>query len=250
MGDAASCVCAGERDAVASMSASDTAHGEHVSSPRRPGFKGGTPRQAPMSARSFLSQGSPKSLRAKANLRTICEEEHADPASIQQALESACASGIAAFELAEATEAAQRPARRREAREALSGAMSSREEDDLRKALTMADEAALDHREVEGAIKLIEQLERSSADGGAASQRARAVARLEQAVKSRGRKELEEAIAGAESAGLGAKNQRAVLAEARVLLKMVKARHEVAQERRALEERRYQGEVVGAFGGR
>lgn len=190
---------------------------------------GSTPRPTPRTPRpgETLAQRV-----ARLNLGKVCADDDADEDAIHRALADGKAAGLAAFELAEATELATRTSRRRMAREALAAAMASREEEALRHALFLADEAALDGREVEGALALIEELEGHAEGGVAATGRAKAVVRLELAIKSRGQQELEEAIEEAESTCLGMKSQRALLAEARVTLKMVNARRQAAQDRR------------------
>mmetsp|Transcript_44407 Transcript_44407/g.117544 ORF Transcript_44407/g.117544 Transcript_44407/m.117544 type:complete len:221 (+) Transcript_44407:93-755(+) len=122
---------------------------------------------------------------------------------------------------------------RKQARQMLADAMKNREEEALRRAVALADEALLDTREVESALAMIGELEAlGSADGIATRRRAQAVERLEKAIRSLSHKELESAIAEAEAAGLGTKQQRALLAEARLTLRMVHDRRSVTQARR------------------
>jgi hypothetical protein len=170
---------------------------------------------------------------ARAELGKICDNIDATAQDIEQAIENCKAAGYSAYELAEANEAATRAARRRRARDALASAMRSREEEALRRAIELADEAALDHQEVQGAISLIEELEGVGANGCSdAVTRAKAVDCLTAAIKNRGTQELQDAITLAQKCGLGAKHQRALLAEARLTLKVVLARKQAAQERR------------------
>mmetsp|Transcript_29265 Transcript_29265/g.97221 ORF Transcript_29265/g.97221 Transcript_29265/m.97221 type:complete len:246 (-) Transcript_29265:209-946(-) len=239
MGDTASCVCNSDRtpqykdDAAAGM---DSVMADTRSNSPRGKLNRHRADLAPRPTPRTPRPGETLAQRvARLNLGKVCADDDADDVAIQRALADGKAAGLAAFELAEATELATRTARRRKAREALAAAMSSREEEALRRALFLADEAALDGREVEGALALIEELEGHAVGGVAATHRAKAVLRLELAIKSRGQQELEEAIEEAESTGLGVKSQRALLAEARVTLKMVNARRQAAQDRRRRE---------------
>jgi len=122
---------------------------------------------------------------------------------------------------------------RKQARQMLADAMMNRDEEALRKAVALADEGLLDTREVERALAMIGELEASGCtECKAVRRRAQAVERLEKAIRSISHKELESAIAEAEAAGLGTKQQRALLAEARLTLRMVHDRRSVTQARR------------------
>lgn len=153
-----------------------------------------------------------------------------------EALSNANLAGLDVAEFAKAEEAAVRAAMRKKARASLAQAMSTREEVSLRLALNMADEAALDTQETWAAVELIEKLEANVGPEGAGQvRRSRAVEHLHRALDTRTRSELQEAIREAEEVGLGSKNDRALLAQARVTLRMVSARQLAAKERRSCE---------------
>lgn len=246
MGDAASCAChdrdkiEGQKDPVPKgvehMLSEGGANGSSASTNGK-GFTGVTPRwQTPRpGTKTSLRTGETARQRLARSSLEQAKENPLTPRSLRLLLEEGQKAGLEAFELAEASEAVTRAERRKQAREALASAMASREDEALRTALRLADEANLDQREVEDAMALIEELEGGNGGSSEASQRAKAVVRLEAALKSRGRRDLEEAIAFAEAAGLGAKNQRALLAEVRVTLKIVNARRKAAEDRRARE---------------
>jgi len=238
MGDAGSCLAsdrergAKEKNDVIAQMAAESEHAVVMSS------AGISPRATPR-----LGPGSPTATSTKGDddlnqiptprMFGLTQREEDE---VDRALSAGCAARLAADELAEAREAAARAERRSKAREALAEAMASREEEALRTAVSMADSAALDAREMEGALAIIEELEACTEDDGASRLRAQAVAGLERAIRSRGHKELEAAIAEAEGIGLGVKSQRALLAEARVTLRMVDARRSAAKARRGREE--------------
>lgn len=212
---------------------------EAESEGQKSGLSGISPRQTARAA------PSPRRRAALAALAVACAGDDAD--AIERALQRGQSAGLHLSEMAGAREAAARAARRRQARRALAEAMRSREEGALRAAVSLADAVALDGGELERALECIQELEGAhiGREGSADLRRAAAVGRLERAIRSRGQQELEGAIAEAEQVGLGAKAQRALLAEARVTLHMVLARRRVAQERRA-RERAEQAAAAGS----
>lgn len=152
------------------------------------------------------------------------------------AVSDANLSRFEAVEIAEAGQAAARAALRKNARLALAAAMSTREEKSLREAVALADEASLDAQEFRSAVHLIEDMEANGeATGTAEVRRSRAIERLHHALEIRTKSELESAISEAEVAGLGSRNDRAILAQARLTLRMVSARQQAAKERRLSE---------------
>jgi len=139
-------------------------------------------------------------------------------------------------ELKEAREEGLRAAARQRAREALRRAVEKKDEQMLRRAVILADEAFLDAREMEDALAIMEEIEaKATGDEVSPNSRSRAtvVACLKAAVKSRDYDQLTEAIKGAERAGLAVRSQRALLAEARMTLKVVLARRQAYAKHRA-----------------
>mmetsp|Transcript_88561 Transcript_88561/g.247703 ORF Transcript_88561/g.247703 Transcript_88561/m.247703 type:complete len:258 (-) Transcript_88561:25-798(-) len=237
MGDTASCVCgdgreSGDRDAALPMRPAIMTKRAHSPS----AYMKHSPVKSPVGAKR-----PPPTLEQKAALASLADavlRENVDMEEVERAMALGRAAGLSEAELDEAREAGLRATSRRRARDALARAMKTREEEELRHAVGLADEALLDQRELEGALALIEELETAGGrqvDSDASKRRALAVARLEAAIKNRGYQQLMEAIQVAERAGLAVKSQRAVLAQARVTLKIVVARRQAAQDRRAQE---------------
>uniref|UniRef100_A0A7S0B978 Uncharacterized protein n=1 Tax=Pyrodinium bahamense TaxID=73915 RepID=A0A7S0B978_9DINO len=159
-----------------------------------------------------------------------------DPNIIQDAIYRGRLAGVTQAELDDAEAALKRASKRQNARQALARAVEQRDESSLREAVCLADKAGVDASEFEEAMALIEQLEADEGEENPSdeqSARRRAVAQLDQAMRGRGQRELMDAIAEAEAAGMGTKHQRALLAQARVMLKIVTARKQAARARRA-----------------
>jgi hypothetical protein len=191
-------------------------------------------------------------LAAQCALRQACASENLE--EILNALITAKAAGVIQPELDDALAAATRIRSTRKAREALEEALELQDEGSLRQAVTLADKACLHNEQLEKATALLETIETQAAeqvqecDGDGpepetpAQMRKQTLERLEKALHKRGQRELMEAIAEAESAGLACKKERSLLAQARVMLNIVNARKEVAARRRARES----GEEDGA----
>mmetsp|Transcript_90960 Transcript_90960/g.262181 ORF Transcript_90960/g.262181 Transcript_90960/m.262181 type:complete len:255 (+) Transcript_90960:51-815(+) len=243
MGDTASCVCGDGR-----------ASGDGDAAFRQQPFAGmhpaGLPPKGPNGhASSDIQQGKgrprapgggrqPPTGDQRTALATLADavlRDATDPQEVERAFALGLSAGLNKAELEEAREAGLRAVARRRARDALARAVLSKEEDDLRNAVRLADEAMLDSREIEPVLAMIEELEASGRSSSEIGRRNAIVKRLESAIKRRGFQELSDAIKEAEGAGLTIKKQRAVLAEARVTLKMVVARREAADERRQKE---------------
>lgn len=182
---------------------------------------------------------------AQSWLASACNGD--DPVVIQKAIIWASNAGVPQAEIDDAAAVLKRLGARHKARDALAQAVEHRDESSLRQAVSLADEAGVDSTDVEQASELLEQLEKDTEDSAEWSPeqktRRRAMANLQQAMTSRGQRELERAISEAERAGLGTKSERAALAQARVMLKIVTARKEAAQRRRAQDKKQDAGET-------
>mmetsp|Transcript_43265 Transcript_43265/g.134548 ORF Transcript_43265/g.134548 Transcript_43265/m.134548 type:complete len:272 (+) Transcript_43265:97-912(+) len=254
VGATVGCICAENRhedEAAVVQVVSQSATGEELQALEgvNVNFANATPR----TARQTPEQIEKRRIAAKSWLVSACGR--GDHEAIQKAIVWAKDAGVSQAEIDDAeAEAARLGARRRRARDALATAVEERDGSSLRKAVSMADqelkmfyksnnvvekpaahEAGIDTSEVEHAVELIEELEQDGAPERCSEQDARkaAIAHLEEAMRTRGQQELEQAIAEAEGAGMGTKGERAALAQARVMLKIVHARKRAAQERRA-----------------
>mmetsp|Transcript_43265 Transcript_43265/g.134549 ORF Transcript_43265/g.134549 Transcript_43265/m.134549 type:complete len:253 (-) Transcript_43265:1122-1880(-) len=235
VGATVGCICAENRhedEAAVVQVVSQSATGEELQALEgvNVNFANATPR----TARQTPEQIEKRRIAAKSWLVSACGR--GDHEAIQKAIVWAKDAGVSQAEIDDAeAEAARLGARRRRARDALATAVEERDGSSLRKAVSMADQAGIDTSEVEHAVELIEELEQDGAPERCSEQDARkaAIAHLEEAMRTRGQQELEQAIAEAEGAGMGTKGERAALAQARVMLKIVHARKRAAQERRA-----------------
>lgn len=158
--------------------------------------------------------------KALVSLALACAAE--DPAAIDDAICIGKVSGLEITDMA-GSDAAVLRAQRRGARAALADGMQRGTGQASRDAVDLADAALLDVKELSALFQESEQ------------RRARCLVRLRGAIQSRGAQELQDAIAEAVSLGIAGKDQRAVLAEARVTLRLIKARREAARSRRARE---------------
>mmetsp|Transcript_130599 Transcript_130599/g.260583 ORF Transcript_130599/g.260583 Transcript_130599/m.260583 type:complete len:310 (-) Transcript_130599:236-1165(-) len=181
-------------------------------------------------------------LSAQCALRSASAGENLE--EIMDAIARAKAVGVIQPELDDAQAAATRIQSRRKASEALAKALQLRDEGSLRQAVTLADTACMHNEQLEKATALLEEIENQAAeqvqeceiaDPDSARNRKRTLRLLEDAMRTRGQRELMEAIAEAEAAGLACKRERVLLAQARVMLNIVNARKEVAARRRARE---------------
>lgn len=124
------------------------------------------PRPTPSSSRlasktkgSFSAAEEAQRLVARSRISEACAGD--DEAAIREAIADGEAAKLSKVELELAAEAATRIGSRTRARRALKRAVQSRNEDELREALTLADRAHLDADEVEEASNIIEELERN-----------------------------------------------------------------------------------------
>jgi len=196
------------------------------------------PKMMPRPPPSAKRQHTPEQKAALCQLSEAILKDPPDRHEVERALASGRAAGLRPVELLEAREEALRAAARQRAREALKRAVAAKEEEGLRRAVTLADEAFLDSREMAAALALMEEIEaKAKLAGGDASPEARAraavVLRLRRAIKSRDFEELTGSIRDAERAGLAIRSQRALLAEARMTLKLVASRRQAVVKRRS-----------------
>jgi len=181
-------------------------------------------------------------LSAQCALRSASAGENLE--EIMDAIARAKAVGVIQPELDDAQAAATRIQSRRKASEALAKALQLRDEGSLRQAVTLADTACMHNEQLEKATALLEEIENQAAEQaqecevpepGHSQNRKGALGRLEDAMRTRGQRELMLAIAEAEASGLARKRERVLLAQARVMLNIVNARKETAARRHARE---------------
>mmetsp|Transcript_100405 Transcript_100405/g.199245 ORF Transcript_100405/g.199245 Transcript_100405/m.199245 type:complete len:248 (+) Transcript_100405:40-783(+) len=177
-------------------------------------------------------------LDAQSTLHRACAMQ--SPQAVQEAIAVGRACGVSQAELDDAA-AVLVKLRRQRAGDALVSALQEEDPDSLRQAVALADKSGLYNQELEKAMSLVETLDSGSEmERSGSSQiafREMLVRRLEKAITARSQKELVESIEEAESTGLLTRKQdRSLLARARVILNIIVARKEMAKQRHAMDQ--------------